>query len=285
VIRIHRGKEPNNLASTRDKHLRDALAKFTRYGAGSDALHDALKGYDVAKSTLYKRQFKKCAYCERRCGLAGQPTEHFRPKAMARRGTRDAPGDVDRERYWWLTWSWDNLLFACVTCNSQANKANWFPLEPLSAPLPVPSKAATWPLPAALFDTSNEAPMLVDPGSEDPLDHLRWVPVDRTLAPGSWSWKLKALTPRGEVTRQVLGLDQLADEITDQAKDLWRRFAKDVLEPNVARKALQAWSWLTSEFVDPKRPHAGANWSILDVLRHSSDRAKRLQLPSPQRPS
>jgi uncharacterized Fe-S radical SAM superfamily protein PflX len=75
VIRIHRGKEPAELARVRDKRLFIALAKFNQDGPDNAALHASLKGYDVAKAELFLRQHRKCAYCERRCGLEGQPTD------------------------------------------------------------------------------------------------------------------------------------------------------------------------------------------------------------------
>jgi len=42
----------------------------------------------------------KCAYCEQR--VEGYHVEHYRPKSI----------------YYWLAFSWDNLLLCCSTCNS-----------------------------------------------------------------------------------------------------------------------------------------------------------------------
>lgn len=44
---------------------------------------------------------KKCAYCE--SGIEDRHVEHYRPKST----------------YYWLAYSWDNLLIACSTCNSK----------------------------------------------------------------------------------------------------------------------------------------------------------------------
>lgn len=44
---------------------------------------------------------KKCAYCE--SGIEERHVEHYRPKS----------------KYYWLTYSWDNLLIACSTCNGK----------------------------------------------------------------------------------------------------------------------------------------------------------------------
>ena len=44
----------------------------------------------------------KCAYCEDRLLNAPKYIEHYRPK----------------DRYYWLAYSWDNLLLCCSSCNS-----------------------------------------------------------------------------------------------------------------------------------------------------------------------
>jgi len=48
----------------------------------------------------------KCAYCEQR--IESYHIEHFRPKSI----------------YFWLAYSWDNLMYCCPTCN--VNKTNTF---------------------------------------------------------------------------------------------------------------------------------------------------------------
>jgi len=50
----------------------------------------------AALETIYR---KKCAFCEQR--VEQFHVEHYRPKT----------------RYYWLAFSWDNLLLACPTCN------------------------------------------------------------------------------------------------------------------------------------------------------------------------
>ncbi|MFN8395328.1 MAG: HNH endonuclease [Bacteroidia bacterium] len=51
----------------------------------------------------------KCAYCEQR--VEGWQVEHYRPKSV----------------YYWLAFSWDNLLAACPACNT--NKLDKFVCE------------------------------------------------------------------------------------------------------------------------------------------------------------
>jgi len=51
----------------------------------------------IALRSIYRN---KCAFCEQK--VEQSHVEHYRPKS----------------KYWWLTYSWDNLLLACSTCNS-----------------------------------------------------------------------------------------------------------------------------------------------------------------------
>lgn len=72
------------------------------------------------------------------------------------------------------TFDWTNHLLACSLCNSHA-KRDAFPVDPTGSPL------------------------LVDPSADDPAEHLHLV-----LATGQYI----ALTPRGEETRKVFGLNR-----------------------------------------------------------------------------
>jgi hypothetical protein len=148
VITVVRGAEPSELEASRAKKLKEAVALFNKYGPASKELLDCLDGgYQVARDTLWGRQHKKCAYCEQQTPLEEQPTEHFRPKKHALRNWRaEDPDDKDVDRYWWLTWTWENLLFACTTCNGRSHKGNHFPLVRSSEPLAAARVCARgWP--------------------------------------------------------------------------------------------------------------------------------------------
>ncbi len=65
------------------------------------------------KEALHKIYKGKCAFCEQKLSIGGDRTdtrtiEHYRPKS----------------RYYWLAFSWDNLLLCCRGCNK--NKADNF---------------------------------------------------------------------------------------------------------------------------------------------------------------
>lgn len=89
-------------------------------------------------------QRSKCCYCEQIVDLDGD-VEHFRPKAV----------------YYWLAYRWDNLLLVCHRCN----RAKWmhFPLEDETC-------RAT----SHEQDCAREQPLLLDPCTDSPEEHLSW---------------------------------------------------------------------------------------------------------------
>ncbi len=62
--------------------------------------NDRYKQEDV-KTDLEFRYHHKCAYCEQK--VESYHVEHYRPKTI----------------YYWLAYSWDNLLFCCQKCNQK----------------------------------------------------------------------------------------------------------------------------------------------------------------------
>lgn len=55
---------------------------------------------------LKELYYLKCAYCEQKLLDAPKHIEHYRPKDI----------------YYWLAYSWDNLLLCCGSCNSSKGK-------------------------------------------------------------------------------------------------------------------------------------------------------------------
>ena len=221
---------------------------------------------------------------ERRPGYDGQPVEHFRPKSKAYRPLPGGVREEDSQRYWWLCWTWENLLFACTTCNGIQHKGNWFPLE--GTPMPCPSRPTESPLDGSLFDTGTESPMLLDPtDGSDPLDHLQWAPVDRKLPRPEWIWELSGSTPRGKTTIDFLGLEKLTDDVREHYRaTVWPRFKNEVDdEAEVPKKASSGWYGLCEAIVRPQATFAAATWWMLEALRRSTPQLRELQLDSPPR--
>ncbi|MEO7329450.1 MAG: hypothetical protein ABI193_12780, partial [Minicystis sp.] len=220
MIGINRPRtEPAALRRQRRAGLATALAALNQHGIGSKELNVALNAYDGGKETLFLAQYRKCAYCERRTGMTAEPIEHVRPKKEAWRHLPQERPRVVEPGYWWLTWTWENHLFACQSCNT-GFKQNYFPLAPGSRRLtgPVPPYRARRLRPEHL-DGSVEKPWLIDPSSVNPLDHIEWRPVDPKQPKRRWIWSPAALTKEGEVTIKVLHLHELADDVADHLRD------------------------------------------------------------------
>ena len=159
---------------------------------------DHIHGHDSVRNTLLEAQHSKCCYCESkfRANYPGA-VEHFRPKGAVqqeRSQRREYPG------YYWPAYSWENLLVSCYSCNS-SHKGALFPLSD-------PETRAR----SHRDNVEAERPLLVDPASEEPRQHIRFR--------GSAS---EPLTERGRETIRVLGLNR-----SDLEED--RRERLDILD-------------------------------------------------------
>lgn len=92
---------PASLDSNLTNQRRQELIDNNGY-ISQNVYHSRYKMKDVMKAlqTIYH---SKCAFCEQK--IEFPQVEHFRPKNI----------------YYWLAYSWDNLLFACLGCNSHKN--------------------------------------------------------------------------------------------------------------------------------------------------------------------
>lgn len=119
---------------------------------------------------LEKLFYEKCAYCETKITAGSDwDVEHFRPKGSVAENSAH-PG------YYWLTYEWANLYPSCTHCNQRrkdrprwndptmtgaGGKGDQFPLEREDA------RAMSH-----LDDIRQEQPLLLDPCSDRPEDHL-----------------------------------------------------------------------------------------------------------------
>lgn len=169
------------LAAVREAELgrvREALRE-------GKALDQKLLGleYKVARRALADAQRYKCCYCEeRQQDDRWQHVEHFRPKAEVTRSATSPP----EPGYWWLTWTWENLLFSCVRCNH--TKGSAFPLLQGSSALE-----------AEQAPPGAERPELIDPALEDPREHIQFRPFGE-------HWLPRPRTPRGAAMLRAVGL-------------------------------------------------------------------------------
>jgi uncharacterized protein (TIGR02646 family) len=184
VIRIERGPEPASLLAIRETELRRVRSLVLAGGLDSDTIGQE---YSVVKRELWTQQLQRCCYCEAPIQCDYSDVEHFRPKARAdrRNGTLDTG-------YWWLAWTWENLLFSCPNCNRSAKK-DFFPLEAGSVPL-LPEE----PPPG------RELPTLIDPCGEDPVESIQFVFDGRHWRPTGRNG-----SNRGQRTVELLKLDRM----------------------------------------------------------------------------
>lgn len=211
MIRVTRGGAPPELAAEQAKRLPLAQQKIAE---GVKLTRKDLAGYDKAKLRLYTGQHRKCAYCEDATKMPYEPVEHFRPALRAFRGPSFS--DVG---YWWLAWTWENLLFACSICNSSF-KRDLFPLEDGSAVM-----AAMDALPCS------ENAVLVDPADPldvDPMDLIvyqpvgtRWIPTGRDGdLRGAAIVNLLGLSDAGHLDRYRDHVDQCLQHHVDRLRVL-----------------------------------------------------------------
>ena len=122
---------------------REAVFNARQYPA-SDSKTDARYKMPDIKAALWAIYHGKCAFCEQR--VEQWHVEHFRPKSI----------------YYWLAFSWDNLLYACPHCNT--GKSNNFDVAGLRA-LPPANLSGINTL-SGTYD-AGEQPMFIHPERED----------------------------------------------------------------------------------------------------------------------
>ena len=229
MIRIVRAPEPARLVPERERRL---VAARADQSAGRPT---ELSGYELVKDELFAMQRNKCCYCEKREEQAKfRDVEHFRPKA----------------RYWWLAWTWENLLFACKHCNTA--KGAQFPLRSATCLQPRDQPPG------------GERPLLVDPADPctDPMAHIVFAPVN-----GQWRPLARAGSRYGATMIWVLGLDR--GTLRDLYKGHAQRFedAISCIQTAMAKEPLEqvqrVWKDVCGRWLSADAPFAALSHDIL----------------------
>lgn len=76
------------------------------------------KSQSQVRDFLNKYYKEKCAYCEQTCKAE---IEHYRPK-------KGVTEDNNHDGYYWLCYTWSNLVPSCRYCNTEGGKGNKFPI-------------------------------------------------------------------------------------------------------------------------------------------------------------
>jgi uncharacterized protein (TIGR02646 family) len=208
MIRIDRSSTacPEPLQAEGERDL-IRLRALSATGFKSHDFRKSIFGSPEVKARLWEMQHCKCCYCEREYERRHSDVEHFRPKTEAVRA--DGRKDLG---YWWLAYRFDNLYFGCLICNRL--KGSHFPLRAGARALIAegdPHEVA-------------EQSLLIDPGFEDPEEHLTfvWIPGrGYEIAPRNGS-------ERGKKTIEVLKLDR--DDLAEFRRAHYQKVLQPVLE-------------------------------------------------------
>lgn len=241
MIRIDRGPEPPELPAQRDRQL--CTVSVTRPVRTEQ--HRA--AYGAFKELLAKRQRKKCCYCERIVTARFNDVEHYRPFSL----------------YWWLAWTWENLLFACAPCN-RSGKSDAFPLATGSTALQFGE-----------LPPGREQPLLIDPASDDPRSHVRFRKI-------SGKWRPIGTDERGRATLLLLRFDdEYDDRVQRRVRHVmeWVGAVKDAVHtpPIESIRVRELWRRMTACLLDPDQEFVALTE---DVLRHEFP-----SFPDPPEPS
>lgn len=261
MIRIERGPEPAALATVRVA----ALLRVRPIAAAGKLDSDAVgQAYSVVKRDLWTQQLMRCCYCEGQVQCDYSDVEHFRPKARA-----DRQDGTSHTGYWWLAWTWTNLLFSCASCN-RSGKNDLFPLEAGSVPL-VPEEQPP----------GKERSTLIDPCDEDPVELIQFV-FDGT----HWQPVGRNGSRRGQRTIEILKLARadlltLYDaHVTDHVKP-----RIDAAQEAIARRdeLLISATWRrVRALLAPRMPFVALSFDAIDHFVPGDVRGRlKLELPRP----
>lgn len=261
MIAIRRAAEPKELAD--ERHWRLPKQQILRQ-RGSSA--PEISGYDPqsVKNALYHSQLGLCAFCGERIRLSGMQVEHFRPKGAV--DGRLLPRSVAKPRpgYWWLAWTWENLLFSCSTCNTIFKKS-YFPIHGS-------------PLHLLDFDLRNEDALLIDPSRTDPMQAITWYPLrwltfqHRPIPEiiRHLRWKPQAKTLQGKKTIEFLNFrGDLTRHVSDHIRGtVWKSIEASYhyMKGGEEAKARRAWRAIQSDLFGFNKPFQAATYDAISLL-------------------
>lgn len=133
-------KETREDAFNKNKEASSYVDDKNRYKVGS------------VQKRLNKIYHLKCAYCEKKLLDSPKHIEHYRPKSI----------------YYWLAYSWDNLLLSCGNCNSA--KGNRF--KTLNAQVTYSNETFTSIHNLWTSYNIREKPTIINPEQEDVLTSI-----------------------------------------------------------------------------------------------------------------
>lgn len=194
MIFIHRTEEPEILAN---KGNAEQLALCDAYEQGKRKFDfkSGIYGHETVKNALIAMQHDKCCFCESKIThISYGDVEHYRPKGGYK---QDDSEPLQPLGYYWLAYTWDNLLLSCTLCNQQYKK-NLFPL------LDSDKRARNHH-----DEIATEQPLLINPSVVNPQEHIGF----REEIPYAINGSVY-----GQTTIDALGLDREALNEVRRAK-------------------------------------------------------------------
>lgn len=250
MIPLRRSPEPSKLSTLRSSRLeaaRHALA------TGKEINFNGYNDPEIKKQ-LFEDQSYKCAFCETRQEQARyKDVEHFRPKST----------------YWWLAWSWENLLFSCEHCNRD-HKKTLFPL-----------RGSSQRLVAEEQPPGSELPLLIDPYDAS-IDLPAEIEFRLGHVAGRERWQPAGLTARGWASIIIFGLDRqslltrYADHVDTLVRPKVERFRHALT--NASRSGVEeAWRRLCGSLFAPRQDFHALSRDAVAILLRDEIREYHLQ--------
>jgi uncharacterized protein (TIGR02646 family) len=144
--------------------------------------------HETVRQKLEEIYHNKCAYCESAGSNSSLKVEHYRPKS----------------KYYWLAYEWSNLLLICNACS--VKKLDRFPVHGARVERPQDNRSE-WRADSASLMA--EKPLLLNPESDDPADHLVFLP-DGSIAEKDGSVRGKETIEICDLNRRPLILARRA---------------------------------------------------------------------------
>jgi uncharacterized protein (TIGR02646 family) len=247
MISIRKGPPPPALVRAGDRRVRELCAAYdadpVAYRSGKVKMNISKPTYasTAVKEKLLASHHGKCCYCETKIETpyADVHVEHWRPKLSSRQGRREKS---TRPGYYWLAYSWDNLLLSCSFCNRD-NKKDLFPL-----------KNAAMRARNHRMSIDRERPAILKPdGDQNPRDHITFNgdrAVGRTALGRKTIDVLLLNSPKHrraehlieiEKRRKVyIDLKDIPDPVVRLHAELQRKFLEDAVKPDRKYSAMVA---------------------------------------------
>lgn len=235
MIRVKRPQVIASFTAPDGKAVKETISLIALVAAAPDVkIKFKSSIWKAAKIPYWRAQNSKCVFCEGFVpAQAHGDVEHFRPKSGVSE-TRGAKKLL--KTYWWLAYDWTNYWASCQICN-QSFKKNLFPLEGDGARAMSPDD-----------DISLEKPLLLDPGTDNPQDHLIFkseeiFPKNGSL-PGQATIEICGLNRPALVELRRLGLVSIRTVLT-----LWIAYPN---LPDLRKTCARA----LKDFMEPQYPYS-----------------------------